>query len=246
MESKQSWGSKLGRAFRNFIVFLVFVALAGAALYGLSLVNARTYRLEPEGRVLFVKKGKMLPVGDDPYYPDDPGRAAAYAPIELGSANLGVAKQEFTERDELDRAIFAVVAALAKPLVASDDPKQLETAAALLTRAALLRGITVEQQSTLEHMKGELAFFLSQTRLESAARNVDDALEELKRAAATDNRHRTVAAAMVPAVEPQLRLLQATLRRTVTVGKGNDDIAATGLAAKVQQALGAADGGSTP
>src|SRR4051794_17105583 len=102
-----SFGSRASRAFRNLLIALVVLALAAAVLVLLSELNFRTYTLEREGQALVVRKGKLLPVGSEPFRPGDPALADAYAPLQLEAGfGAGMAGQKFTEREQLDRALF--------------------------------------------------------------------------------------------------------------------------------------------
>ena len=135
--SQQGFGSRAMRAFTRLVVTLVVLALGGAVAFLLSQLNARTFTLEVESGNLLVMKGRMLPWGAAPYRPGDVGLVDTYAPIPLEGRDVpqSVLMQRFTERDELDRALFSQLEALAKPRIASDEPQRIERGVYYLRRA---------------------------------------------------------------------------------------------------------------
>jgi ABC-type uncharacterized transport system permease subunit len=215
MESQPKFGVRLFRAFRNLLLFGLFLAAAAAATWALSVLNARTYSLQISNGQLVVLKGRMLPTGAAPWLPSDPTLADTYAPIDLeGNTSLTVLDQKFEDRDELDRALFTVLSRLAAPRLASDSPKELEKALVYVRRAERLTGLSEDQRATLKKMQVDLAFYLARIRLDDARRQLEEALAQLKLAAESDSRHKDDAALMLMAVEPQVRLLSGTLRAT--------------------------------
>src|SRR5437868_4652471 len=60
MDSEPSFGTRLLRAIRNLFILTVVVGCAGAAVYALSMVNARTFTVEVQNGRLVVLKGKMM------------------------------------------------------------------------------------------------------------------------------------------------------------------------------------------
>ncbi len=211
-----SFFSRLGRALRNLLIFVVVVSAATGGLYGASLLNARTWSLELVGGQLVVTRGKMLPVGTAPFQPGDPLLAEAYAPLDLnGNTALAVVGQQYPDRDELDRALFSVIELLAKPRVASDLKGDLDVGVALVKRAEALRGLSESQRTTLGLLRGEVAYFLAKQRIDDARKQLDEALRQLKLAADADARHKKDATQMLLAVEPQVKSLSDTLRAAV-------------------------------
>ncbi len=214
--SQPSFGRRLGRAFRNFVLFALFVGFAGAAAYALSVLNSRTYMLEVQGGQLVVLKGKMLPMGADPWLPADPRLADAYAPLDLeGNTSLAVVGAKYADRDELDRALFVVIELLAKPRVASDSPRDLERGLYFVRRGERLNGLTEEQKLTLKRLQAEVSFYLARTRLEDAQKQVEEALGQLRIAAQSETRNARAANQMLLAVEPPAKVLSDSLRNAV-------------------------------
>jgi hypothetical protein len=219
---RPSLGARIARTLKNLLFFALFIGMAGAAVYALSLVNARTYSLEVRAGQLVVLKGRLLPTGAEPWSPSDAVLADTYAPIDLeGNAAPAIVGNRFEERDELDRALFSVLEVLARPKVSSDVSSDLEKGLAYVRRAGRLTGATEEQRASLKKMQTELACFLAKTRLDESRRQLEDALAQLKVAAESDSRHRVEAGLMLLAVEPQVKLLAATLRATTLPADGS-------------------------
>ena len=211
-----SFGSRASRAFRNLLVAVVLVALAGAVAVLLSELNSRTYTLELDGQTLVVRKGRMLPVGTETYRPADASLADTYAPIELdGTAGSSLAGQKFNEREQLDRALFSLLEQLARPRVTSDDSKELERGLYYLRRAERLTGLTEEQHLSLKAMQAEVAFYQARSKLEEAQRLISESLTQLKLAGMSKNRHARNANQMIVEVEPAATALQESLRKAV-------------------------------
>ncbi len=219
----QSFGTRALRFVRNLLLLSAFVSIAAVAVYALSLVNSRTYTLEIHGNQLVIHKGRMFPTGSEPWIPSDSTLADAYAAIDLdGNNTLPAIGRSFGERDELDRSLFTVLEALAAPRVASGKDADLEKAFAYVRRAGRLPGITAEQKARLAKLQTDLAFFLARLRLDESRRQLEEALMQLKLAAESDSRHRTEAGMMLLAVEPQVKLLSATLRATALPMEGGN------------------------
>lgn len=216
----KSFGHRAGRAFSRLLVTLIVLALFGAVGFLLSQLNARTYSLQIQEGKLLVMKGKPLPFGADPYRPSDPRLADAYAPIPLEGRSPGeLLTQRFTDRDELDRALFAFLKDNADAKIASDDPKALGDGLGLLQRMEKLSGITEGQRSTLKRMEAEVAFDQAKLKLDDARREIASALEQLKLAADSQTRHAEAAHQMVSELAPAAQAFEQVLRHSVhTIG----------------------------
>jgi|GEM_PF-267933 len=212
----KSFGHRAGRAFSRLLIVLIVLALFGAVAFLLSQLNARTYSLQIVDGKLQVMKGKLLPMGADPYHPSDPRLADAYAPIPLEGRSPGeLLTQRFTDRDDLDRALFAFLKDNADAKIASDDPKALGDGLGLLQRMEKLAGITEGQRSTLKRMEAEVAFDQAKMKLDDARREIATALEQLKLAADSKTRHAEAAHQMVSELEPAAHTFVEVLRHAV-------------------------------
>jgi hypothetical protein len=160
------------------------LGLAGAVIFLLSQLNARTYRLTVSDGRLVVEKGLLLPLGSQPYHPADAAIAEAYAPLDLhGHSPGGLTEETFNERDELDRALFSLMEGIARPLVSSQRVEDLDAGLALLQRMQKLPGITPEQREGLKKLEAEVAFDQGRMLLVTAQRSLGQALSQLKLAA---------------------------------------------------------------
>ncbi|HEX8702010.1 MAG TPA: IF-2 protein [Myxococcaceae bacterium] len=212
----QGFGARLGRALKQLVLTLLVLGMAGAVVFLLSQLNARTFTLQVQGDQLVVMKGRMLPWGAVPYQPPDGRLAEAYAPIPLeGHAVTALLTQRFTERDELDRALFPVLEALAKPRIATDEPAVVEKGVYYLRRADRLSGLSEEQRTSLKRMLAEVAYYQARQKLDEARRLIAEALAQLKLASESDNRHSSSATQMLSKVTPSTNALEQALREAV-------------------------------
>ena len=215
---RQGFGRRATSAFTRLLVTLLVLGLGGAVLFLLSQLNARTFTLVQENGQLVVMKGRLLPTGALPYQPGDARLADAYAPLGVEGRDVtSLVERKFTERDELDRALFPLLEMLAQPKVQSEEPAVLEKGLYYLRRAELLSGLSEEQRRSLGTMKTEVAFFQAKQKLEEARRGVTEALTQLKLAAESRNRNTQRANQMLTAVGPAAQALEKALR-AVDVG----------------------------
>ncbi|MFP2913135.1 IF-2 protein, partial [Pyxidicoccus sp. 3LFB2] len=213
---QQGFGYRAKRTFTRLIVFTLILGLAGVSVFLLSQLNARTFTLALMEGQLAVMKGRNAPMGAVPYRPGDPRLADAYAPIAVeGQDVTALLQRKFTERDELDRALFPLLEALARPRIASDEPARVDQGLYYLRRAEKLSGITEEQSLTLKKLMTDVAYYQARQKLEDARRLVGDALTQLKLAAESESRHARSANQMLTTVTPPARELEEALRRAV-------------------------------
>src|SRR4051794_15056296 len=93
---RASFGSRAATFFKRLFITAVVLALAGATVFLLSQINAKTFTLENRDGKLVVLKGRMMPIGADPWLPNDPALADAYAPIDLeGTSPMGVVNVKY-------------------------------------------------------------------------------------------------------------------------------------------------------
>ncbi len=216
MDTTQSFAVRARRTFTRLLTTLFVLALIAAVLFLMSQLNARTFSLQVSDDKLLVMKGRMLPYGAQPFRSSDPALTDAYAPLELHGFNPGaIADQRFTEREELDRALFALTEQLARPRIVSDEPKTLEEGLYYLRRAEKLQGITEEQRRTLKQLQADVAYYQARTRFEDARKLIVEALVQLKLAAESENRHARSANQMISEVEPAANALGEALRKSV-------------------------------
>lgn len=201
----------------RFMVTLVVLGLMGLVGYLAAERNARTFTLEVQDDQLVVQKGRNLPVGADPWRPDDPSLAESYAPIPLygNMPSQGFLEQSFHERDELDRALFDFIERLARPRVASDDPSEQERGVYYLRRAELLQGINRTQRETLQALKSQVAWYQAKLKLESAQQLVSDALVQLDLAMRARDANSQRARELASRLMGPAREMETALRRAL-------------------------------
>lgn len=213
---RPSLGARVTRALRNTVLSLVIVGLAGMTGYALSTINSRTYTLQVVNGQLVVFKGRMLPWGAEPWQPADPRLADMYAPLDLeGNTPVGVTAQKYTDRDELDRALFGVMELLARPRVASDSPKDLQKGLYFVKRAERLPGLTEDQKDSVKRLQAEVSFYIARTRLEDAQTQVEEALNQLRIAAKSESHNARAANQMLLALEAPAKALSDAMRLAV-------------------------------
>lgn len=210
-------GQRVATGARRLLTFLVVVALVALVGYLASERNARTYWLETRGDQLTILKGRMLPIGSAPWHPKDPTLAETYAPIPLEGHRLetSVLQQRFSDRDDLDRALFGILEQLARPRLASDEPKALAQGFAYLRRAKRLPAITQDQRTMLARMESELAWYQAKLKLEQARQLLGEALGQLEVAATGRNRNAQKATQLAAQIAAPTRQFEDALRRAL-------------------------------
>lgn len=212
MSSELTFGQRLKR----FLVSLLVLSLLAGVGVLLSQLNVRTFWLEIADGRLVVRKGLLLPFGSEPWRPSDAYQADAYAPLELeGTTPTQVLGVRYTDRDELDRAMFQVIEGLARSRVLSDDPRLLDRGLYFLRRAERLAGLTEEQRLSMNQMRADASFYLARSRIEDAQRTLADGLSQLKLSATSTNRHARTASQMLLVVEPAAKHLDEALRQAL-------------------------------
>jgi hypothetical protein len=206
------------KSLKRLFIFLLVLVLGGGIVFLLSERNARTYTTEIVDGKLVVLKGRMFPIGAEAYRPADPILRDAYAPISLDGTSPGdLTQRQFIEREELDRALFDLVARLARARITSDEPSVLEQGVYFLRRAEKFSGLTEEQRRSIQDMQLEVAFYLARTKLDEARARIEEGLAQLRIAAGTQNRHAHAANQMILEVEPAAKGLEEALRRAAHV-----------------------------
>ncbi|MFP2961890.1 IF-2 protein, partial [Myxococcus sp. 1LA] len=214
--AQQGFGYRARRTFTRLLVFTLILGLGGVVVFLLSQLNARTFTLALHDGQLVVMKGRNAPMGAVPYRTGDPRLADAYAPIAIEGQDVSqLLTRKFTDRDELDQALFPVLDALARPRIASDEPARVDQGLYYLRRAEKLSGITEEQRLTLQKHMVDVAYYQARQKLEDARRLVSEALTQLKLAAESQSRNARSANQMLSAVAPPARDLEESLRRAV-------------------------------
>lgn len=201
------------RAMR-LVIGTIVLGLAAATLYLLAERNSRFYYLSQEGDRLVVYRGAWLPSGKRPFTPDDPHTARIYAPISLPEGAAPIAERRFGERQDLDRALFDILAELAKERIRSDEEGIMQEGFALVERASWLPGITGDQAKSLRTMRAELSFFEGRSHLEKALVELRQAREKLEHATEASSTRGEAAAMLLRSLAPATEVLSRALQRS--------------------------------
>lgn len=197
---------------RRIVVAAVILALVGLTVFLLAERNSRFYFLGSENGTLVVSRGARLPWGKRPWAPEEPTLAEAYAPVQLPVGSAPLPLRRFDERQELDRALFDVLAGWADSRVRTDDPLAMQEGLVFVQRAGLLPGITPEQQVQLRKLRAEVAYFEGRERLEEGGRLLEEAREQLVLATEAKPARAREAVAILDELEPALDRLARALQ----------------------------------
>jgi len=201
------------------MITLVIAGLTAAILYLLSRENERTFTLHVVNDTLFIHKGKLLPFGSAPWNTED----EAYAPLPLeGFRPDNIETSRYNDTGELDRALFPILEALAKPRILSEDPLNQKHGIAHLRRAELLKGLAPEQQNALKALRAEGSFYIAKTRLSEAELFLQETLAQLKLATQMPNKHSQAASHALHILEPALSQLSLAIQNALIYPHAQD------------------------
>lgn len=217
MNTDRSIGQRVWSGFLRIVSTAFILGLAGLVAYLASERNARTYSLSAQKGQLVVHKGRMWPWGTEPWKPNDPALADAYAPIPLEDITPegSLLQQTFGDRDELDRALFGVLDQLARPRIASDDPKEVDRGVHFVRRMQNLSGLTQEQRASVEKLQSEFAWYLARFKLEQARQILSDALGQLDLASVGSSKNAQKANQLAAEIAQPARYFEESLRRAL-------------------------------
>jgi hypothetical protein len=184
-----------------------FLGLAVALLLGLvgwllSERNARQFFLVFEDGTLSVKKGLLLPMGKSAFKTDDPGLAAAYAPMKPPPSTKLDEERAFDDRASLDQGLYELLARWARDDLATERPEGVERAMGWLGRADRLSGLSAAQRDDLHALRAESGWFEARQLLEKAADALRQARERLRLTAGAASPHAGDANEALRRVEP--------------------------------------------
>jgi len=211
--SSVSSGSKLLRSLVRLLVALTIAGLTALVAYLFSERNSQTFRLHVVEDTLVIHKGKFLPYGSKPWLPENP----AYAPVALeGFRPEDMETSLYRNVVELDRALFSILEALAKPRILSEEPAQQERGIYYLNRAERLSGISDAQQTALKTLRAEASFHMARTRLVQVELSLRETLEQFRLATQTPNKNTPLASHALLALEPALKKLSLAVQQALS------------------------------
>jgi hypothetical protein len=204
--------SESGAAAKVMLAWVAILGLLAAVGWLLSDRNARTWSLVPEEGRLLVEKGLFLPTGRATFKTADPVLAKVYAPLVPPPGKALPVEATFSEQGEVDRALYATLAAWARDDVATGDPARLERGLGYLERAMELPGISAAQREDLAALRAESGFFEARRLLEKARAELSEAAEKLRLTAASRSTHALDAQAVLHELAPAIDATVAAVR----------------------------------
>jgi len=199
-KKKVRWGRILG--------FILFLGIAGAVAYGLSWLNARTYYLVVDATEVRVGKGKMLPMGYDPFVPPDPALRRAYQPFELpGGMRIERGQRKLDDRVELDQALFQVLQDAAQFSLSKEDARTPELVSLYIERMRALPGVNSEQRARIDEVAKRALFIEAKGLFEQGLGALKQAKEKFSASAEGGEASAKAAAA------PYLERIEGALER---------------------------------
>jgi tetratricopeptide (TPR) repeat protein len=162
------------------LVFCLVVALGAAVAYLLAERNQRHFRMRSQGGIVFIERGRLLPIGYEPFAPGAKDLQSAYAPIKVPAGEKVDEIENFEDRVELDRALFSLLAGWARARLQANDAESFEMASGYVTRCSLLPGLSEEQRSELKSLRADLAYRNGKRIAYAIADDFEKAVAELK------------------------------------------------------------------
>ncbi len=164
---------------RWLAIAAAFVTLVVGVVYGLSLLNSQRYYLVVQPGLVEVGRGRMFPVGHEPFVPQEPGVRRAYESFELpGGLRVPEGTTMYLDRVQFDQALYRLLMEASRFALANDSGRSADLVEGYLKRLGALPGVSIEQQVELQRLRGEASF----ARGRDWVRQAIDALEKADRA----------------------------------------------------------------
>ncbi len=194
------------------MLWLLILCLLAVVWWLASERNERHFRLAADSGYLVVERGRFFPTGTARIAAEDATYGKAYGPLQL-PPGAKVTEFEYDDQAALDRGLFEQLLPWARDAAKKNDAA---AAQALADRAALLTGLSGQQQAQLSGLRGELAYSQARNELSQAARLVLSARRklELVRDAAAD--HALEAAPLASELGPLVDQLAAAAEGRAT------------------------------
>lgn len=170
----------IGRFFTGLLIFCLVLGLGAAVAFLMAERNQRHFRMRNQGGIVFIERGRLLPVGYEPFAPDAKDLQSAYAPIKVPQGEKVDEIEMFEDRVELDRALFSLLAGWARARLQAADATSFELASGYVMRCSLLPGLSEEQRSELKSLRADLAYRNGKRIAFAVADDLDKAVEELR------------------------------------------------------------------
>jgi len=169
---------------RGLLILLVVLAVLGAIAYGASWLNHRRYYLVVGPASVQIGKGRMLPMGWEPFRPDDPSLRRAYAEFELpGGIKVARGTTIFVDRVELDQALFRLLSDAARYAMSRDTARSPKLVQGYIERLEALPGVSIDQQVELQKLRRQAEFARARQLVRDAAELLAKATEAFEASA---------------------------------------------------------------
>lgn len=167
---------KRGLRWRRMFVALVLLGLAAAGVYLASWMNSRRYSLIVDATEVRVAKGRMLPIGHEPFVPSDIALRRAYQAFPLPSGiKIPRGETTFSDRVELDQALFNVLKDSAKFALSEDNRRTPELVATYLRQIHAIPGTSVSQQLEIAQLGRDAAYVEARLRMNEGVASFKEA-----------------------------------------------------------------------
>ena len=155
--------------FRRIFVTLGVLTLLVAVGYGASLYNSSRYFLIVEATQVRVAKGRMLPYGREAFVPRDPKLRPAYRTVPLPSGmQLPRGASSFTDRVQLDQALYRLIKDAAEYNLTKDDARTPELTTRYLAQIDALPGLNTQQQMSVLKLRRDAGYIEARGHLSQA------------------------------------------------------------------------------
>lgn len=165
---------KRGIRWKRIFGTLLFLGLAGGGLYAASWFNAQRYFMIVEATEVRIAKGRMLPVGHEPFIPLQPELRRAYETFPLPSGmNVPRGETTFSDRVELDQALFRILKDSIAFSLSEDNRRTPELVSRYLKQIKAIPGTSPSQQLDLSALERDAAY-------QEARQRMNDGIATLK------------------------------------------------------------------
>ena len=184
---------RIGRIFAT----LVTLGLLGVLGYGASWLNAHRYFLIVEATEARIARGRRLPFGHEPYFPEDPVLRRAYGRINLpGGLGTPLGETRFEERADLDDALRRLLKDALTQVLEKPSERTPVLASEYLAQLEALPGASLNEERELNVLRRSARRAEAQLLLGRARTNLEQATKLLRTADPDDPETRRRALAL--------------------------------------------------
>lgn len=167
-----------GGVFRRLLWTVLVLALGAGGLYAASWLNARRLYLIVGPTEVTTEKGRMLPMGHEPFVPQDVELRRAYQSFPLpGGIKVPRGETVFSDRVELDQAIFRLLKDAIGYALSEDSRRTPELVQRYLRQIKAIPGTSVSQQLELADLERDAQYVEARQRLDDGFTALKDAAQ---------------------------------------------------------------------